>query len=144
MHMQLSFRRSITQFTGWAFSFFAFLHAYSPIHAQTTVWKGVCVGSTNASKDVATLQGLECLIGNIFTIILTLIGLAGFVMFIIASFRYLLSGGNTKGIETARNTFGLVVIGIIVALSGFIILNLLAEFTGVKNLTIFSIPKSTP
>lgn len=142
--MQLFFRRFIPQFTGYALSCFIFLSALSPIQAQTAVWKGVCVGPTDASKDVATLQGLECLIGNIFTIILTLIGLAGFIMFIIASFRYLLSGGNTKGTETARNTFTFVVIGIIVALSGFIILNFLADFTGVKNITIFSIPKSKP
>ncbi len=121
-----------------------YLLSTSPIAAQTKTWSGVCVGNTVASKDVATLQGFECLIGNIFTIILTLIGLAGFVMLIIASFRYLLSGGNTKGTETARNTFYFVVIGIVVALSGFIILNLLSAFTGIKDITIFSIPKSTP
>ncbi len=120
-----------------------FLSAPSPVSAQTKAWSGVCVGSTAATKDVATIQGLECLIGNIFTIIITLVGLAGFVMFIVASFRYLLSGGNTKGTETARNSFTFVIIGIVVALSGFIILNFISTFTGVKDVTIFSIPKST-
>lgn len=134
----------VTKVQSIALSILTYLLATSPINAQTSTWSGVCVGSSPSSKDVATLQGLECLIGNVFTIILTLIGLAGFVMFIIASFRYLLSGGNTKGTETARNTFTFVVIGIVVSLSGFIILNLLSSFTGIKDLTIFFIPKSTP
>lgn len=142
--MRRSLISSTARFSAFILSAGIYLLSSSTAAAQTKVWSGVCVGNTVASKDVATLQGFECLIGNIFTIILTLIGLAGFVMFIIASFRYLLSGGNTKGTETARNTFTFVVVGIVVALSGFIILNFLSTFTGIKDITIFSIPKSTP
>ena len=124
-----------------------FLSAATPAHAQTQAWSGVCVGpadlndTTNAT-DVATLQGLECMIANVFTVIIGVIGLAGFVMFIIGSFRYLTSGGNSKGTETAKNTFTFAVIGLIVALSGFILLNLLSTFTGISVLTEFSIPSS--
>lgn len=124
-----------------------FLTLATPVHAQTTEWSGVCVGpekinDNTIANDVATIQGFECLIGNVFVVIITVIGLAGFVMFIIAAFRYLLSGGNTKGTETARNTATFAVIGLVVALSGFIILNLLAKFTGIDTLTKFAIPTS--
>lgn len=103
--------------------------------AQPTAWSGRCI-----EKEVATIQGLECLIGNVFTVIITLIGFSGFVMFIIASFRWLLSGGNTKGIETAKNTMTFAVVGIVLSLSAFIILNIIAEFTGVENILLFTIP----
>lgn len=112
----------------------------SQAFAQTQTWSGVCVSSYDT--DVATIQGLQCLLGNVFTIIISLIGLAAFVMFVIAAFRYLTSGGNTKGTETARNTMTFAVIGIVVALSGFIVLNLLATFTGLDDVTNISIPSS--
>jgi hypothetical protein len=112
--------------------------------AQTLPWGGGCVylaeGDTEAP--VATIQGLECLIANIFIVFITIIGLAGFVMFIVASFRWMTSGGNTKGVETARNTFTFVVIGIIVALSAYIIINLIAAFTGINIIREFRVPNS--
>lgn len=112
----------------------------SVVHAQGQ-WTGVCVGDEiTGGEDVATLQGVQCLIANAFSVIITVIGLAGFVMFIIGSFRWMLSGGNTKGTETARNTMTFAVIGIVVALSGFIILNLIASFTGIRTITRFVIP----
>ncbi len=92
--------------------------------------------------DVATIQGLQCLLGNVFIVIISLIGLAAFVMFVIAAFRYMTSGGNTKGTETARNTMTFAVIGIVVALSGFIVLNLLSSFTGLDEVTNISLPSS--
>lgn len=112
----------------------------TPAFAQTQVWSGVCVSPTDS--DVATIQGIQCLLGNIFTVIITVIGLAAFVMFVVAAFRYLMSGGNTKGTETARNTMTFAVIGIVVALSGFILLNVFAAFTGVEDVTIITIPSS--
>lgn len=116
------------------------LYSASPAAAQTADWSGVCVGG--ADNDVATIQGLECLIANIFTVIITLIGLAAFVMLIIGSVRWLLSGGNSSNVEKARNTMTYAVIGIVVALSAFIVLNLIAGFTGVDTIRTFSIPTS--
>jgi heme/copper-type cytochrome/quinol oxidase subunit 2 len=95
-----------------------------------------------AENDVATIQGFECLLANILTVFIALIGLAAFVMVVIAAFRYLLSGGNSKGTEQAKNTLTYAIIGIVVALSAFIILNLLTAFTGV-DLTKFIIPRDT-
>jgi len=118
----------------------AYLYSTSPAFAQTATWTGVCVGG--ADSDVATIQGLECLIANIFTVIITLIGLAAFVMLIIGSVRWLLSGGNSSNVEKARNTMTYAIIGIVVALSAFIVLNLIAGFTGIESITRFSIPTS--
>lgn len=107
-------------------------------------WTGlnsVCVGTGNAAN-VATIQGLQCLIANVFSIAITLIGLVGFVMLIVGAFRYLISGGNSKGTEAGRNTITYAVIGLLVALSAFIILNLISNFTGVNTILNFNIPNS--
>jgi len=114
----------------------------SPAIAQTSVWTGTCVGGT--SNDVATIQGLECMIANIFTVIITLIGLAAFLMFIIGSVRWLMSGGSTDGTKKAKDTLTYAVIGIVISLSAFIVLNLVAGFTGVNEIKEFIIPPSGP
>lgn len=132
---------------GFIFAVVLFSSIIAPVYAQTQAWSGVCVGREDLNpnthaNDVATLQGIQCLLANVFTVIITVIGLAGFVMFIVGAFRYLTSGGNTKGTETAKNTFTFMVIGIIVTLSGFIVLNLLSSFTGIDVITKIVIPSS--
>lgn len=109
-------------------------------------WTGVCVGTAlgeDIGGDVATIQGAQCLIANVFSVIITIIGLAGFVMFVIGAFQWMLSGNNTKGVDTARQSMTYAVIGIVVALSGFIIINLIAAFTGIDAITQFVIPSSS-
>lgn len=120
----------------------AFLVAASPAQAQTRVWTDVCVGSTENAQDVATIQGLECLIANVFTVIITIIGLAGFVMFVIAGITWMVSGGDTNKVSNARNSMTYAVVGMVVALSAFIVLNLIASFTGISIITQFRIPIS--
>ncbi|MCB9813465.1 MAG: hypothetical protein H6772_03600 [Pseudomonadales bacterium] len=119
----------------------ASLYSSSSAFAQTASWSGVCVAG--ADNDVATIQGLECLIANIFTVIISLIGLAAFVMFIIGSIQWLISGGNSAdGTKKAKDTLTYAVIGIVIALSAFIVLNLITGFTGVENIREFVIPTS--
>lgn len=145
---RLSFTYQVISFFRAALLTLALLaNVVAPVYAQTQAWSGVCVGpaqlnEATVASDVATIQGVQCLLANIFTVIITIIGLAGFVMFIVGAFRYLLSGGNSKGTETAKNTFTFMVVGIVVALSGFIILNLLSSFTGIDVITRFVIPSS--
>ncbi|CAN5297310.1 hypothetical protein BH10PAT2_BH10PAT2_0110 [soil metagenome] len=137
---------------------------FAPVaHAQTQPWLGTkCVGtkmsihtvdtstaiqSANPSgtangSDVATIQGFGCLVANVLVIVLTGLGLIGFVMFIVGAFIYMLSGGNAKGTENAKNTITYAVIGIVVALSAFIILKLISSFTGVSTILNFTIPDS--
>ncbi len=110
------------------------------VAAQTTTWSGVCVSTEN--PDVATIQGLQCLLANVLSVSLTLLGIAGFVMIVIGALRWLFLGGNTQDVEGAKKTMTFAVIGIIVALSAFIILNLVASFTGVSSILNFKIPDS--
>ncbi|NCN87800.1 MAG: hypothetical protein GW941_02800 [Candidatus Pacebacteria bacterium] len=121
-------------------------HAFAlNVHAQEawTEQSGLnCTGTGSevaGADDVATIQGFACLISNVLGVAITLIGMLALVMFIVASFRYLTFGSNSKSAEQAKDTFTYAVAGLVVALSSFIILNLISNFTGV-DVTSFVIP----
>ena len=96
-------------------------------------WTGtVCVGSGGLSQDVATIQGFACLIANGLNAVLTLFSFVGFLMFVYASFMLMISGGNPNGYETARNTFTYAIFGFILALSSFVIIQLISYYTGLN------------
>lgn len=120
----------------------------SPVFAQPVEWNAQGLNCTGANSgiaganDVATIQGLGCLIANVLSVAITMIGMLAFVMFVVASFRYLLAGGNSKNVELAKGTITYAVAGIVVAISAFIILNLISQFTGI-NVSRFILPEAT-
>lgn len=117
-----------------------FIFSALPAQAQSSSWQGVCVSDKDA--DVATLQGFQCLLANILGVFLTTIGIAAFLMLVVGGFRLLISGGNTTHVDKAKNSITFAIVGLVVALSAFVILNLIAEFTGVKTILNFVIPTS--
>ncbi len=122
--------------------FCAFLFA-TPASAQMTQeWSGVCT-DTGAPDGVATIQGFQCLVANVLQVAISGIGLAGFVMMIVGAFKYLLSGGNAKGIDEGQKTMTYAVVGLVVALSAYFILNIIANFTGVQSILQFRIPATS-
>lgn len=130
--------RRIFQFS-YLLSLVSFLFVFaSPAHAQTTPWTGVCVGGYDGTKDVATIQGVECLMANVLSVAITIIGTSAFVMFLIGSFRYLTAGANTKGVESGKNALSFAVLGIVVALASFLILRFVSQFTGVTSILQFN------
>jgi hypothetical protein len=110
------------------------------VSAQTSTWSGVCV--YDKDPEVPTLAGLQCLIANVLSVALTVLGMVGFVMMFFGAFQWLISGGNSQKVEKARGTMTWAVAGIVLALSSFMILRLLAEFTGVKTILNFTVPNS--
>lgn len=133
-----NFRQVIKRLFIFITSFFIFA---KPVGAAE--WSGVCVGkSGTAAEDVATLQGIQCLVANILINFLTIIGMAGFVMLIYGSLMWLLSGGSSSNIEKAKKTFTFAIVGLIVALSSFIIVRLVSQFTGVASIVDFFLPTS--
>lgn len=130
------------------FTFITLFHGFSVNVQAQEEWNSSslnCTGSGTGiadANDVATIQGFACLIGNILSVAITLIGMLALVMFIAASFRYLTSGGNSKSTEQAKGTITYAVVGLVVAISAFIILNLISNFTGI-DVSSFIIPQAT-
>lgn len=98
-------------------------------------WKGtICTGAQGTlSDDVATIQGLTCVIANGLNAVLTLFSFVGFLMFVYGAFMLMLSGGNPNGFETAKNTFTYAIFGFVLALSSFVIIQLISYFTGLNS-----------
>jgi len=117
--------------------FFGFASMVSPASAQTTRSfenNPICV-----QEGVLTIRGIECIVANILSIAISGIGFAGFVMMLVGSFQYLMSGGDTKGTQGGKNTITFAIVGLVVALSSWIILNFIATFTGIETIKIFKL-----
>lgn len=144
MKQQLRTRRLLNSFRLIAITLAVVLLGAAP-QAQAQVgpkpWSGVCVGTgITGADDVATIQGVQCLIANFFSVAVSGIGLVGFVMLIVGAFRWQTSGNQTKGVEAGKNTITWAVLGLVLALSSVFILRLVAAFTGVSIITDFVIP----
>lgn len=116
----------------------SFLFSAVPTYAQSD-WGGACVGSAGAANDVATIQGLECLFGNVLQVIVTVAGLAFFIMFVVGGFNYLFSDNDPKKVAVASSTLTMAVAGLIGTIASFFILKFITDFTGV-NVMDFVIP----
>lgn len=119
-------------------SLLVFLLSAPKASAQlTNSWTdGYCV-----QNDVATIQGFQCLIANVLSVFIPIIGLTAFVVIIAASFKYMLAGSNSKNVEESRKMITYAIIGIVVALSAVIIMSVLSAFVGI-DLTRIWIPDS--
>ncbi|HOZ80803.1 MAG TPA: hypothetical protein PK370_01120 [Candidatus Woesebacteria bacterium] len=108
--------------------------------AQGKPWSDKCVGAGNLS-DVPTIQGFECLFGNLLNVVMIFAGLAFFIMFIVGGFNYLLSSGDDKKTAAAAATITSSVIGIVGVILSFFIIKLIQTFVGADiNITDFLIP----
>lgn len=115
-------------------AFFIFLFISTPfqVSAQIKEWndldgKGVGLaadapGNTCLVNGVPTLKCLEVVTGNLLFMTNALILLVLFVMFVIGSYKYLLSLGDPGKVEDAKKTFTWAVIGLVVYVSAYLIL----------------------
>lgn len=100
----------------------------------------VSVDIPGGSVLVPTIQGLECVFGNIVAVATALAGLAVFVMLVVGGLKYLTSGGDPKATEAAGNTITHAVLGLVVIIAAYLILRFLSIFTGLPELLKFVIP----
>ena len=94
---------------------------------------------------MATIQGFLCLIANALNVVLTMFTFVGFIMFAWASFQLLISNGQPTHYEKARNTFMYAVLGFVLTLMSFAIIQLISIFTGINSfMTIKFLNASSP
>ena len=89
--------------------------------------------------DVATLKSAESLFGNILTVVIGLIGFVTFVMILIGGFRYLTSAGDAKKTEAAQVTLTQGIMGLVLAVAVYFIIQFIGNFSGATNILNFSI-----
>jgi cytochrome bd-type quinol oxidase subunit 2 len=86
----------------------------------------------------AGLTELENLVANVISVIVALGFIAMFVMLIMAGFKYLTSGGEPKAIQTAHHTLSWAILGILLMIVAWILLQLIQAFTDIP-VTVFNI-----
>lgn len=94
--------------------------------------------SDTTGQNPATIGDLEVLFQQVISITLALGGIVLFIMLVVGGFKYLTSGGDPKGVESAQKTLTSAILGLVLLLSAFLILKLIGNFTGV-DLTTFKI-----
>ena len=62
-----------------------------------------------------------------------------FIMLLVGGFNFLFAGGDQKKLEQARGTLTGAIIGLVVIVSAYLILNTIGIFTGVTDVTKFRI-----
>lgn len=91
-------------------------------------------------KDVATIQSLETLFKNIITAVVSLTGIALFIMLLVGGFSFLFSGGDQKKLEQARGTITNAIIGLVIVVAAYLIIRIISVFTGNPDILKFTIP----
>lgn len=84
------------------------------------------------------LSALSEVFRNFIQVALGLVGVIAIIMIVAAGFQFLSAGYDKEGAARARRTITYATIGLLVAVSAWIIIRLLGQFLGV-NLDIFRI-----
>ena len=92
----------------------------------------------------ANIKCLEALFANIVSMFVSLAGLALFVMLVIGGYTYLTAGDNAEQAGKARQTMFWAIMGIVFMILSYIILRMIAWFTGQDQLLELTIPYFTP
>lgn len=94
---------------------------------------GIAGGATSARGDdqTANLFGQTGIFKTITNVLLFVLGAVSVIMIIIGGLRYVISGGNSTAVTAAKNTILYAIVGVIIALLAYAIVNfVLTSFTG--------------
>ncbi len=88
-------------------------------------------------KGVATLNCIPIVFSNILNWALVFAGVAALFLIILSGIKFITSGGDPKQVEGARHTLTYAIIGLLLILFSFLILNLISYVTGVECIKVF-------
>lgn len=78
-------------------------------------------------KTGASTKTVQAIIPKVIKVILFLVGVAAVVMIVIGGIRYSVSAGNEKMITAAKHTIIYAVVGLVVAILGYAIVNFVSN-----------------
>ena len=103
------------------------MFSFSIVLAQLRNWDDATTGNlTGCIVDgIPTLKCFEVVFNNILIMSSAVVILVLFIMFVIGSLNYLTSLGNPEKIKKAQGTLKFAIIGFILFISAFLILNII-------------------
>lgn len=82
-----------------------------------------CEGQSSEICTSATKDNATDMVKNILNVLFVIIGILAVIMIIVGGFRYVLSAGDSSAVSAAKNTILYAVVGLIVALLAYAIVN---------------------
>lgn len=90
-------------------------------------WPTICL----SPEGVATLSCIPFVFQNIVNWALIFAAVVAIFLIMFSGIKFLRSGGQEKLVEDARNTLTYAIIGLVVILLSFLIINVISDITGV-------------
>ena len=90
-----------------------------------------CFSTVENAENVATIQCLEPLFENVVRSVISISGVALFIVLLISGFNFLFSGGDQKKLEQARGAMTNAIIGLVVIVIAYLIIQTISKITGV-------------
>lgn len=81
---------------------------------------------------VATLSCIPIIFQNIINAALIFAGVAALFFILFAGIKYIRSGGEEEKIKSARETLTYAIIGLVIIILSFLIINIISTITGVS------------
>jgi hypothetical protein len=104
------------------------------ITPTVAAFDGTIQGGANAARgngQASTLFGNAGIFSTITNVLLFILGAISVIMIIIGGLRYVISGGNTANVTAAKNTILYAIVGVVIALLSYAIINfVLGSFSG--------------
>jgi hypothetical protein len=90
---------------------------------------GISDGASSArgADQAADLFGSTGIFTTISNVMLFIVGAISVIMVIVGGLRYVISGGNTTNVGTAKNTILYAVVGLVISLLAYAIINFVLE-----------------
>ncbi len=103
---------------------FTFLAAFMPMLAYASPTSDACSGAVgNAGCAAPSGADLGTGLKSVANILIFVVGAVSVLMIIIGGLRYVLSGGDSAGVKSAKDTILYAIIGLVVALVAYGIVN---------------------
>jgi hypothetical protein len=112
-----------------AYQTLAFVLAAAPLAASAQFDRGL----NNAQASQLPNSTIYDIIANAMNYLLAIIGFLAIVGFVIAGIMFLTAAGSEEQIKKAKGALKYSIIGIIVALVGFIVINAVTGFLGAES-----------
>jgi len=99
-------------------------------------WTGDCVENVTLPNgqvvsDVATLKGVECAVGNVLGVVLSLAAIVVFAIFLMGGFKYMTAGGDPKAVDSAKGTLTQAIVGLVILVLAYVLLLIIEAATGI-------------
>ena len=98
-----------------------------PAIAAASTTTEISEGVESVSQGNTSGTDLEDIIRIVINAILFLIGIVAVIMIIISGFRYIMAQGDTGQVTTAKNTLLYSIIGLVIAIAAFAIVNFVLD-----------------